>query len=277
MRLIVAVQWGPARGRRAIVEPGATLRVGRLERAGLVVPHDDALSGLHFELSWDGERCRMRDLGSAGGTFLDGQRVSEGEVGHLHWIRAGNTFFTCAFEGVVAPRADEGEGAGVDPARKAEALAALRAEPEPLFAVLSAARDERVIELLRSAPEESRSLYEGAEGEVLADVAPYLVSLPPGSPLLDRLVDEGWGAGWGIYLACGRPFEEVRRHFRRMLVVEDTRGAALYFRFYDPSVLASARTALKPRHLQQLFGEVTRFWIEGPEGAVVCIPRPAPV
>src|SRR5205823_4716059 len=58
---------------------------------------------------------------------------------------------------------------------------------QPLFAVLDAARDEQVLELLRSSGDEFQSLYEGAPAEELETVAPYLVRLPPGSKLLEAL------------------------------------------------------------------------------------------
>src|SRR6185436_18904504 len=105
-------------------------------------------------------------------------------------------------------------------------------EQAPLYAVLDAAREERILTLLRSSPEHAQSLYEGPQGEELEDVAPYLVALPRDSWLLERLVGEGWGEGWGIYLTCRRPFAEVRRQLRRHLMVtlKETEER-LYFRF----------------------------------------------
>ena len=66
------------------------------------------------------------------------------------------------------------------------ALDALIELDRPLYAVLDAARDDRVLTVVRESVEEYRSLYEGIEGEALAHVAPYLVSPPKGSRLLRR-------------------------------------------------------------------------------------------
>ena len=71
-RLIVEVRWGPMNGRKVAVDAGSSLRVGRTDRADLVIPDDKNLSGLHFTLAWDGERATLRDLGSQEGTLLDG-------------------------------------------------------------------------------------------------------------------------------------------------------------------------------------------------------------
>src|SRR5262245_28177386 len=103
MRVIVLVEWGPRRWQKALIAPGERLSVGRLERAGLVVPHDERMSGLHFELSWDGSRCTLRDLGSIHGTSLNGERVEAGEVGHGEWIQAGATTFSVYYESEVPP------------------------------------------------------------------------------------------------------------------------------------------------------------------------------
>jgi hypothetical protein len=266
-RAIVLIEWGPLRWQKALIAPGKTLRVGRLERADLVVPHDDRISGLHFELAWDGARCTVRDLASQGGTQLNGERVASGEVGHAEWIRAGRTVFSIYHEGVAPPWAPERGAARVSPEHKARALEALRAGEAPLYAVLDAAREPRILTLLRSCPEQVQSLYEGLEGEELEEVAPYLVALPRGSWLLEKLVEEGWGERWGIYLTCRRPFKEVRRQLRRLLVVtvkED--DEQLYLRFYDPSVLARTMAACSPRQRQLAFGEIEAFVTETDAG-----------
>jgi len=267
VRVIVLVEWGPKRWHKSVLEPGQRLRVGRHEQAELVVPHDEQMSGLHFELTWDGSRCQMRDLGSIGGTQRNGEPAAAGEVAHGDWIQAGETIFSVYHEGVVPPwqRPD-----AIPAERTAEALAALRAERSPLYAVVDTARRARVRTLLRASPDTARSLYEGSEGEELEEVAPYLVALGRDGWLLERLVDEGWGDGWGIYLTSRQPFAEVRRHLRRLLVVDvkDT-GERLYFRFYDPRALRAALAAAGARQRQQIFGDAEAFFIEGKEGAPV--------
>jgi hypothetical protein len=268
MRVIVLVTWGPRRWQKALIEPRQRLTVGRHARAGLSMPHDERMSGLHFELTWDGSRCELRDLESLGGTELNGEPVASGEVSSGDWIKAGETIVSVYFEGQVPPWPHEGR-APASAARKAEALAAIGAEQAPLFAVLDAARRDRILTLLRASPESMASLYDGREGEELEEVAPYLVSLSGDGWLLGRLVEEGWGDGWGIYLTSRQPFAEVRRHLRRLLIV-DVRETQeqLYFRFYDPRALRAALEAGNARQRQQILGDVEAFVLEGKGGAV---------
>jgi transposase-like protein len=139
----------------------------------------------------------------------------------------------------------------------------------PLHAVLDAARTPRILEVLREAVEEHRSLYAGVQGTALEDVAPYLVPLSPGSRLLAQLVREGWGLRWGIFLEGDVPERELRRHLRRYLKVENDRGEPLYFRYYDPGALRPLWPALTRRQHDDLLGPLQAYLVEGERGEVV--------
>jgi hypothetical protein len=280
-RVIVAVKWGPLDGRRAILSPGEVLRVGRGERAGLVVPHDHRMSALHLEITWDGARCRFRDLESATGTLRSGESgLTEGDLVNGAWLKAGETVLTVHLEAATPARDldsdDEDEDARAWRAQRAAlAESAWRtledeAAKAPLYAVLDSARDRRIHELCRESVEEHRSLYDGVEGETMAHVAPYLVRLPAGSRLLASLVREGWGQRWGVYLTSPLPFTEVRRHLRRFLMVEmEESNERMYFRFYDPRTLATFLPSCSPRQAQEFFGSAHAFFLEGDGGAVI--------
>ncbi len=272
-RAIVEVRWARAPVRKVVIEPGGTLSIGRSERADLAIPDDRTLSARHCEIQWDGETCRVVDLGSREGTFLGGERVERGEVKNGGFLRVGATVVSIYLEGATPPRKESGlRGDGTDvlgPEQEA-ALAALLAEPAPLFAVLDAARGPRVLEVLRESVEPYRSLYEGIKGEALAEWAPHLARVPRGSRLLEQLVLEGWGRRWGIYLACRRPFDEVRTQLRRVLMVgNEQSGQPMYFRFYDPRILRVTLPTCSTRQKQQLFGEIEAFLVEGRRGEVL--------
>ncbi len=320
-RLVLAVCTGPLRGRKAALGAGESLTVGRTDLSGFAIPRDEHLAAKHFELSWDGARARLRALGKAGETRLGGEAVTDGEVPHGGWIRAGETDFTVHVEGrtPAPPEADEeGEGAdaaaeeepGEDPPFPAEevdpdprddedeeprwnalqarrqarrvravresgvagALPILlaRAEAGPVHAILDAARSPRILQVLREAVEEHRSLYEGVEGETLDDVAPYLVRLEAGSRLLGQLVREGWTRRWGDYTEGAVQRRELRRHLRRFLMVEDEKTSApLYFRFYDPGVLRAFWPTCSRRQAAELLGPLAAFLVEGERGEVL--------
>jgi Domain of unknown function (DUF4123) len=100
--------------------------------------------------------------------------------------------------------------------------------------------------------------------------APYLVRLPKGARLLKQLVLEGWGKGWGIYLTCQRPFDEVRTHLRRFLMVmNDQTEERMFFRFYDPQALRLFLPTCAPRQKAQFFGEIGAFLAENKDGEVL--------
>jgi len=270
---IVEVRWGRRSGTKMVIPPGRSLRVGRTARAGLVIPHDRQLSGEHFELRWDGRRCTLRDLESLTGTRLDGELVKQAEVAHGGWIQAGETDFMVYVEGRTPPPEepehdlDDEERQRREERRVAAEKVFVELQEEakaPLYALLDAARDDRILELLRESVESHQSLYEGQGGEPLDDVAPYLVGpMGPASKLLERLVLEGWGRRWGIFCTSAEPFHEVRRHWRRFLMVElEEGGKRVYFRFYDPGVLRVFLPICTNRQILELTASLDGLFFE---------------
>jgi hypothetical protein len=273
-RCIVELPRGKLAGTKAILAPGEVLRVGRTSFAQLVVPHDESLAGVHFELSWDGETCRILDKSCERGTFLGGESVTEAEVPHGAWIRAGRSDFTVHVEDFSRHHGQPDDEEDAENARGAarrvaaeRAYASLREETSkaPLYAVLDAARDEGILPLLREHVEPHRSLYEGAQGDELEDVAPYLVGpMAPGSRLLARIVELGWGNRWGIWCTSRERFQDVRRHFRRFLMVELERTKErVYFRFYDPRVMRAIWPVSWASEKSKLLGACGAILLEG--------------
>lgn len=234
-RLIVEVRWGLMQGHKASCAAGQRLTIGRAAGNDLVVAHDDDMADRQLELRWDGRACALVHHGCEVETLQGGEACLSGEVKHGDWLRAGGTDFSVYFEDhTPPPRARDDEAR----ARAEAALAALDREPGQLYAVVDAARDDRVLELLRQSVEPYRSLYDGVEGETMAEAAPYLVGVPPGSRLRAALVHEGWGQRWASYLRSELPLFELRRHLRQFLMVRlEDGGDPVYFRFYDPEVL----------------------------------------
>lgn len=185
-KAIVEVRYGPMASRKAIIAPGGSLRVGRTEKAGLAVAHDEHMSGVHFELSLssDGQTCELIDQGSVAGTFLSGEKVARARVSNGDWIRAGSTDFSVFFEARTAPR--DHQVSSLPLSVKEEALRELSAAMKrgPLYALLDAARTDRTLVMLQESVEEYHSLYDGITAVTLAIAAPYIVELREGSGLL---------------------------------------------------------------------------------------------
>ncbi len=144
-------------------------------------------------------------------------------------------------------------------------LELLREKFQPLYAILDAARDPTVLAILFQSDQEYQSLYEGAEGEKLAVVAPYLVRLPKDSPLLEVVVRASWGKSWGVFLTSDSPFAEVRRHLRQFLMVKLPEGKQVYFRFYDPRVLRVYLPTCTAEETRTFLGPVKCYLMDGEE------------
>jgi hypothetical protein len=276
---------GPAAGRVIRVEPGKPLRVGRSIPSDCPLPADTFLSGQHFSIEYDGETIRLRDLKSTNGLFVNGTRVEAAilQIGDV--ITAGSSRFAVK-EGrdtdpplAPAPEAKPAVApeATVDlrPAAAAPGLPPLQQEAlkflamrQPLFALLDAAQDRRVLALLRESTHPYQCLYDGKGAEDLADFAPYLTELAPGSRLLPHLVHHGWANNWGVYLTSAQPFAEVRKHFRRFLMVETEDGKMHYFRFYDPRAFRSFVPRLTPQQTAEFFGPVQEYVSPGEDPRV---------
>jgi hypothetical protein len=106
------------------------------------------------------------------------------------------------------------------------------------------------------------SLYRGMEEERLGDIAPYLVGYRDDPGFEEWFFEKGWGKSWGIFFSSGAPSEDVRKHFRKFLLVKDEDGRTLYFRFYDPRVLRVFLPTCSADQLGQLFGPIDFFVCE---------------
>ncbi|RYZ17565.1 MAG: DUF4123 domain-containing protein [Myxococcaceae bacterium] len=156
-----------------------------------------------------------------------------------------------------------------------KALETLRALQGPLYAVLDAARDPRVLSLLKRGGAPYQSLYQGPEAGELESVAPYLVDLTRNEAALEHLIGAGWGRSWGIFLSGPGPMDATRRHLRRFLKVqEEATGNRLYFRFYDPRVLRTFLPICTPKQQTEWHAEVDCFFAEAEDGGLLCFARP---
>lgn len=269
-RLIVEVRWGRCAGVKRFLAPGGVLLVGRAAHAGLRLAHDERVADAHLEIGWDGERCSVRELDNGGGTTLDGEALRGVTVAeHGAWLRAGASNLTIHVEDHTPSGAPPLHGeVATQSVRTALRSASV---VSPVYGVLDAARDDRVLQLLREHLEPHRSLFDGTEGDALETVAPYLVGpMDPSSALLDRLVREGWGRRWGVYLSSAAAPADIRRQLRRSLRVElESTGKSVYFRFYDPAVLRSFLAHGAPAERRAFAGEVlARASFEAADGSL---------
>ena len=77
--------------------------MGRQQYANYVFPDDKRMSGVHFSVECGKNECRLRDLGSSNGTFLNGERVEVAAIYDGDEIQAGGTVFAVQVKGGGPP------------------------------------------------------------------------------------------------------------------------------------------------------------------------------
>lgn len=291
---------GPTEGAFAILTPGTRISVGRLSAENQLSVPDRFLAPQHFEIQFGTSGCTLRDIStppkkhayclSAGcflndlrnspcstkicaandlsahsGVFLNGKQVRQAELKHGDAVTAGGSAFNFELGELsevkpVAPAALPRLALTAD--QQTRGVAFLAQQNLPIYAIVDAARSPAVLTSLLTHGELYHSLYDGAEGEKLAEVAPYLVYLPAPSALLALLLREHWGDNRFSLLLAPTDFKNLRRHLRRFLMVEDEQRKKMYFRFYDPRVLRSFLPSCTPAECADFFGPITWFVLE---------------
>jgi Domain of unknown function (DUF4123)/Inner membrane component of T3SS, cytoplasmic domain len=123
VRILLEIRSGPNAGTQIPLTPGQPLRVGRTTKAEKVFPSDARMSSVHCAFESDARGCRVRDLDSSNGTFLNGTRVKEATLANGDEIRAGNTIFVFRIVAEVqpAPPAPQPKHSSLPPAPTADA------------------------------------------------------------------------------------------------------------------------------------------------------------
>ena len=282
MVVILEAVSGPVLGRRIEVRGGSIVRIGRTGKSDYPILEDGYLSGLHFAVEFDGTQCRIRDLGSSNGTFVNGSRVTELVVQDGDSVVAGGSTFVVHVD-LLPPIT----GVGIRPVTMAGPLAAttkVASQPasqtgsfspaetalldalytpgEEVFAVVDASRDSRIPAFLDAAGE----LYTPLESSKGA--AAFVVALPANSRLVHVLIKDGWGRGWGFYGTSRAGLEAVRAHFTSLVNVQTASGAAMTFRFWDPRVLRAMVPAMPPEEADAFFGPCERIVVEAEKSSM---------
>jgi len=137
MRIILKVTAGPLAGRLFHFSGHDTFLVGRSKHTHFRLPPSDrTCSRIHFMIEVNPPYCRLMDMGSNNGTYVNGQRVTLAELKHGDKIRAGRNILRV---GVLVPKQAESKpSATADPPLTPSMVAALP-EAIPLSYVPSGA------------------------------------------------------------------------------------------------------------------------------------------
>lgn len=142
-----------------------------------------------------------------------------------------------------------------------------REQGRQLFAILDACDEplvpEKVGELGRA---KAVSLYNGVAYQNYWAISPYLVIVDEN--MLDWIVDNLWSDPWGIFAVADATLNEVRKHFRRFLMIDGPDGTQWYFRFYDPRVLEDFLAVSSTDQKQMIFAGVSEYLIANGTGQI---------
>ena len=113
MQITLTVVAGPHKGLEFSFARHDTFLVGRSRHAHFRLPAKDKyFSRVHFMVEVNPPKCRIIDMGSRNGTYINGARLLHADLRHGDQIRAGHTVLILSFhpEGGDAEFTDSGSG-----------------------------------------------------------------------------------------------------------------------------------------------------------------------
>ena len=148
----------------------------------------------------------------------------------------------------------------------------LFSQPETnVYAVLDGASIEQLPQLFWEHEPENICLYRGELEPDMAAVAPYLVKLEYDHPFTKLVCEKGWGKHWGIFAITPAEvnIRDMRKHFRRFLMVYSPENKLIYFRYYDPRVLRVYLPTCNAEEIKYVFGPVGSYITEDEDSTVL--------
>jgi hypothetical protein len=144
-----------------------------------------------------------------------------------------------------------------------------------LYAVLDGASDPGFIyNSIVQTGEDTRCLYRGEIDDDLLLSAPHLLRLTKPASVALKLLKAMFDKNAGILARVdkGTDIDQVRRHFRRFLLVQTPEKKTVYFRYYDPRVLRVYLPTCNEAELHVLFGkQVLNYIVPSGEGFGVLV------
>lgn len=297
MVVILEAVAGPVTGRQIEVKPGTILRIGRTARSDYALGEDSYLSGQHFAVENDGAQCRIRDLGSSNGTFVNGNKIVEHVVQEGDSLVAGGSTFTLHLQTNAAaatvpsftrtaptPVYTTGQvrdlrtvaipTTGAPPQGSAtwpgyskpqgSLLTNLFGKGEGVFAVLDAMRDSRIPAFLDASGEPFYPIDPSGRAQA------YVAAVVPTSKLLDVIVKDGWGRGWCSFFLSTSGLQAVCAHLCSYVTLYTAHAQPFTLRFWDPRVLRALAPLMTAEEAGAFFGPLSRivFESERPEMAL---------
>lgn len=133
-----------------------------------------------------------------------------------------------------------------------------------IYTIIDGASAKGLLNALSLNNAEYYCLFSGKLHPELAETAPYLVKLEQRSPLTDWLIGN-WGKHFGIFAFAPTDceFTALHKHFRSLITVAGPYDEPFCFRYYDPRVLRKLLPTFNAGEIQEFFGPVNTYVLEG--------------
>jgi hypothetical protein len=138
------------------------------------------------------------------------------------------------------------------------------------YTILDGAAWEGLLPMIETHSPDYHCLFSGDLDEDVKEVSPYIVRLGANQPFTEWLLETIGNQPWGIFFRAPSTLKELRKHFRQFLIVKNPQGENLYFRFYDPRVLAAFLPTCDADQLGKMFGPVEEFIAPSETAALKC-------
>ncbi len=135
------------------------------------------------------------------------------------------------------------------------------------YAILDGASNPALLDHLYDERPEFACLYRGELAADIAECAPYLARLEPGTAFTEWVTGQGWGRHWGVFAVADCDFRILHRHLRKLNMVYDPElHQSLLFRYYDPRVLSAFLPTCSAEQSVEFFGPVKAWLTETDSG-----------
>lgn len=161
MRVMLTVIAGPHEGREFFFEEHDNFMVGRAKKAQFRLPKEDPyFSRNHFLVEVNPPLCRLLDMGSRNGTFVNSKRVTSIELKDGDEIRGGQTVLRVALVSEATPELGN------------ESISSDADQPVDRTAAQPCALNELAVETMAQTPEVPLASVPSAETATLANSIP---------------------------------------------------------------------------------------------------------
>lgn len=126
-----------------------------------------------------------------------------------------------------------------------------------LLAIVDSCDEASVPPMITDLGDRAVSLYKGQAERDYWAIAPYLCRVD--ALLADWIAQHLLGKPWGFFLIANTDLKELRKHFRRFLMIKNSTGKQVYFRFYDPRVLDAFLSSSNKSEIETFFGPIQRI------------------